>query len=314
MVRRRFSWLWTLSSSLCAVLYTASLALPQDVPNAKPAQADAVKPAKKADPQAELRDPAKRKALIDKMIADYDLTPHPPVAIPDNPPPHEGAMISMPLVIEPPDLVIIEVLDALPGRPISGERLVRPDGMISLGFYGEVPVRGLSLAQMKVAIIKHLRKQLYDQALGLEVVKEWGAEMEAPERPPLPGVPDGANPFDGVDEQKPTKKTSRSIPLKRNPRVAKTSKNSRQFAGRRVPVRQVAAGRRSQEPAAGPENPKAAHQINIPAGAKGRITITIDVGTQPAPLAGQARPEADRAPMFAIPEPFTAFVVGARRR
>ena len=48
--------------------------------------------------------------------------------IPDDPPPHEGAMISLPHVIEPPDLVIIEVLEALPGRPISGERLVRPDG------------------------------------------------------------------------------------------------------------------------------------------------------------------------------------------
>ena len=78
------------------------------------------------------------------MIADYDLTPHPLVAIPDNPPPHEGAMISLPLVVEPPDLVVVEVLEALPGRPISGERLVRPDGTISLGFYGEVPVRGLT--------------------------------------------------------------------------------------------------------------------------------------------------------------------------
>ena len=37
-------------------------------------------------------------------------------------------MIDYPLVIEPPDLVLIEVLEALPGRPISGERLVRPDG------------------------------------------------------------------------------------------------------------------------------------------------------------------------------------------
>ena len=61
---------------------------------------------------------------------------------------------------------------------------------------------------MKVAIIKQLRKYLHDDALGLEVEKESGAEMEAPERPPVPGVPDGANPFDGVDEPKPTKKTS----------------------------------------------------------------------------------------------------------
>ena len=44
-------------------------------------------------------------------------------------------------MVEPPDLLIVEVLDALPGRPISGERLVRPDGKISLGFYGEFTSR-----------------------------------------------------------------------------------------------------------------------------------------------------------------------------
>ena len=36
-------------------------------------------------------------------------------------------------VVEPPDLIIVEVLEALPGRPISGERLVRSDGKISSG-------------------------------------------------------------------------------------------------------------------------------------------------------------------------------------
>ena len=60
-------------------------------------------------------------AAIDKMFAEYDLKPHPLPAIPDDPPPHEGAMINYPLVIEPPDLLLIEVLEALPGRPISGE-------------------------------------------------------------------------------------------------------------------------------------------------------------------------------------------------
>jgi polysaccharide export outer membrane protein len=48
--------------------------------------------------------------------------------------PREFQKVSLPdYVLEPPDLVIVEVLDALPGRPISGERLVRPDGKISLG-------------------------------------------------------------------------------------------------------------------------------------------------------------------------------------
>ena len=47
-------------------------------------------------------------------------------------------------VVEPPDLLVVEVLEALPGRPISGERLVRPDGKISLGFYGDLYVAGLT--------------------------------------------------------------------------------------------------------------------------------------------------------------------------
>jgi hypothetical protein len=39
-----------------------------------------------------------------------------------------------PLVVERPDRIVVEVLDALPGRPISGPRLVRPDGRISLAW------------------------------------------------------------------------------------------------------------------------------------------------------------------------------------
>ena len=70
-------------------------------------------------------------------------------------------------VVEAPDLLLVEVLDALPGRPISGERLVRPDGKISLGFYGEVYVAGLTLPEVKEKIVLHLRKYITDEALGL---------------------------------------------------------------------------------------------------------------------------------------------------
>lgn len=111
--------------------------------------------------------PADPHAQITKMINAYDLNPHPAPSIPDNPPPHEGAMIGLRHVVEPPDLLIIEVLEALPGRPISGERMVRPDGKISLGFYGEISVRGMTLDQVKVAIIKRLRNSLLDENLGL---------------------------------------------------------------------------------------------------------------------------------------------------
>src|SRR4051795_5488951 len=82
--------------------------------------------------------------------------------------PSEFKKVSMPdYVVEPPDLVLVEVLEALPGRPISGERLVRPDGKISLGFYGDVYVAGLTIPEIKEKIVLHLRKQIPDEVLGL---------------------------------------------------------------------------------------------------------------------------------------------------
>jgi polysaccharide export outer membrane protein len=82
--------------------------------------------------------------------------------------PREFTKVSMPeYVIEPPDLIIIEVLEALPGRPITGEHLVRPDGKVSLGFYGDVYVTGLTITEAKEKIVLHLRQYLSDQTLGL---------------------------------------------------------------------------------------------------------------------------------------------------
>jgi polysaccharide biosynthesis/export protein len=82
--------------------------------------------------------------------------------------PSEFKKVSMPdYVVEPPDLMLVEVLEALPGRPISGERLVRPDGKISLGFYGDVYVAGLTTQEVKEKIVLYLRKYLTDEVLGL---------------------------------------------------------------------------------------------------------------------------------------------------
>jgi polysaccharide export outer membrane protein len=90
--------------------------------------------------------------------------------------PSEFKKVSMPeYVVEPPDLVLVEVLEALPGRPISGERLVRPDGKISLGFYGDVYVTGLTVQEVKEKVVLHLRKYLTDEVLGLvEIDPETG--------------------------------------------------------------------------------------------------------------------------------------------
>jgi polysaccharide export outer membrane protein len=85
--------------------------------------------------------------------------------------PRELDKTAMPAyVVEPPDLLEVEVLEALGGRPITGERLVRPDGTISLGFYGDVYVAGKTLPEIKEAIINHLRTQISDEALGLRLV------------------------------------------------------------------------------------------------------------------------------------------------
>lgn len=82
--------------------------------------------------------------------------------------PTELKKVSMPeYVVEPPDIIVIEVLEALPGRPITGERLVRPDGTISLGFYGDVYVAGLTLSEIKEKIILHLREYVNDEVLGI---------------------------------------------------------------------------------------------------------------------------------------------------
>ncbi len=96
-----------------------------------------------------------------------EITPTPPTSIPHDPPPHEGAMIDVELKIGPPDLLRVEVLEALPGRPLSGDFLVRPDGTIDLGFYGSFHVRGLSPTQAKTKLILHMREWIDDEILGL---------------------------------------------------------------------------------------------------------------------------------------------------
>jgi protein involved in polysaccharide export with SLBB domain len=72
-----------------------------------------------------------------------------------------------PLPVKPGDSLIVEVWEALPGRPITGWRLIRPDGTISLGFYGDLAVAGLTPREIKIKLIEHLREYLNDTALGL---------------------------------------------------------------------------------------------------------------------------------------------------
>jgi RNA polymerase sigma factor (sigma-70 family) len=72
-----------------------------------------------------------------------------------------------PYRLQPGDLLVIEVLEALPGRPITGQRVVRPDGTISLDFYGDLYVAGLNRKEIKEKLVTHLRKYINDETLGL---------------------------------------------------------------------------------------------------------------------------------------------------
>ncbi len=101
--------------------------------------------------------------------------------------PREFDKVSMPdYVLESPDMVIVEVLEAQAGRPISGERLVRPDGKISLGFYGDVYVAGLTIPEAKEKIILHLRKYLSDEALGIvDLDSATGEPKKGPDGKPV---------------------------------------------------------------------------------------------------------------------------------
>src|SRR5262249_10592287 len=52
---------------------------------------------------------------------------------------------------------------------ISGPHLVQPDGAISLGTYGRVPVTGLTLTEAKAAIEAHLSNHLLGPEVSIDV-------------------------------------------------------------------------------------------------------------------------------------------------
>ncbi len=101
--------------------------------------------------------------------------------------PVELAKVTLPpYVIEPPDLLVIEVVTiiedpdaaaadkddakkdkktkelrafSLPVQPVSGQFSVRPDGTVFLGIWGSVPVAGLTLLQAAEAVRDQISRQ-----------------------------------------------------------------------------------------------------------------------------------------------------------
>ena len=105
--------------------------------------------------------------------------------------PRELNKTSMPdYVVETPDIIRVVALQAAPGRPLDRECLVRPDGKISLDFYGEVYVAGLTVNEIKEKVIIHLRKYLNDIVLGLvELDEKTGEPKLGKDGKPIPKSP-----------------------------------------------------------------------------------------------------------------------------
>jgi protein involved in polysaccharide export with SLBB domain len=64
----------------------------------------------------------------------------------------------------------VTVTDIAGKQAIAGEHLVRPDGTISLGIYGDVYVAGMSLVDVKCAIEAHLMAHLRDPEVRVDVL------------------------------------------------------------------------------------------------------------------------------------------------
>ncbi len=72
-------------------------------------------------------------------------------------------------VIEPPDLLTVQLSKALPNCPLTGQRLVRADGTIDLGSYGSVCVAGLSVEQARDRVEQYLSKTIRNPKVRLDV-------------------------------------------------------------------------------------------------------------------------------------------------
>lgn len=110
--------------------------------------------------------------------------------------------------VQPGDTIRIEVLEALPGRPISGDRTIRPDGKITLDFYGELFVAGLTPIEIKEMVILRLRKFLNDDTLGLVET-----DPRDPDAPVVVQPRDSDRVFVDLDSDRPTsQRTNRTRP------------------------------------------------------------------------------------------------------
>jgi polysaccharide export outer membrane protein len=77
--------------------------------------------------------------------------------------PREFEKQSLPTyIIEPPDQLIIQSPDGIKDQPIAGVHLVRPDGTVNLGIYGDVYLAGLTLDMARAAITAQVKRRVAD--------------------------------------------------------------------------------------------------------------------------------------------------------
>ncbi|MEZ6139885.1 MAG: polysaccharide biosynthesis/export family protein [Zavarzinella sp.] len=97
-------------------------------------------------------------------------------------------VILPPYRIEAPDVLLIEVYGlpeekgkpavVLAPQPISGNHLVRSDGMVNLGIWGNVKVSGLTIDEAKVAVQQHVFEKMSKDP----VLNEYSANVDKPEK------------------------------------------------------------------------------------------------------------------------------------
>jgi polysaccharide export outer membrane protein len=73
-----------------------------------------------------------------------------------------------PYTAEPPDILLIELDPTLSGKTftvIGGSHLVRPDGTVNLGGYGNVYVAGMTLDEIREAVIQKVKAVLTEKSV-----------------------------------------------------------------------------------------------------------------------------------------------------
>src|SRR5262249_46947081 len=89
--------------------------------------------------------------------------------------PKEFEKRSLPVyVVEPPDILLIRASPSATApvqAPLDGQHLVRPDGSINLGVYGDVWVAGMTLEEVRDAVAAQILRRTKNPDLTVEKIK-----------------------------------------------------------------------------------------------------------------------------------------------